>query len=150
MIVKTEKLNFHCYKSPTFSEAGIDSVLVVSNKIFFGKKTLNTLLLPKTRVCVKSYDVQSKLMCFLIEDEDLLEKHNNTWDKVSANIKREFNREPVYYNIFLKTKVKSYEDEATDFPNKEMLKKGCNYTCLEVITIGFGLIKEKTIIHKCF
>ena len=140
--MKTEKLNFHCYKSPTFSEAGIDSVLVVSNKIFFGKKTLNTLLLPKTRVCVKSYDVQSKLMCFLIEDEDLLDKHNNTWDKVSANIKREFNREPVYYNIFLKTKVKSYGDEATDFPDKEMVKKSCNYTCLEAITIDSGLIKE--------
>ena len=89
-------------------------------------------------------------MYLLIEDEELLEKYNNTWDKVSANIKREFNREPVYYNIFFKTKIKSYGDEAIDFPNKEMIKKGCNYTCLEVITIGFGLIKEKTIIHKCF
>ena len=78
----------------------------------------------------------------MIEDEDLLERCNNTWDKVSANIKRELNREPVYYNIFLKTKVKSYGDEATDFPDKEMVKKSCNYTCLEVITIDSGLIKE--------
>ena len=38
MIVKIEKLNFHRYKSPIFSEADIDNVLVVSNKISFGKK----------------------------------------------------------------------------------------------------------------
>ena len=88
------------------------------------------IMLPKTRVFVKSYDGQSKWMYLLIEDEELLEKYNNTWDKVSANIKREFNRKPVYYNIFLKTKIKSYGDEAIDFPNKEMLKKGSNYTCL--------------------
>ena len=29
-------------------------------------------------------------------DEDLLEKNNTIWDKVSANIKKEFDSEPVY------------------------------------------------------
>ena len=34
-------------------------------------------------------------MYFLIEDDDLLEKCNNIWNKVSVDIKKEFDREPV-------------------------------------------------------
>ena len=45
---------------------------------------------------------------FLIDDEDLLKKHNTTWYKVSADIKIEFNSKPVYNKKFLKTKGKSY------------------------------------------
>ena len=33
-------------------------------------------MLPKTSAYVKSYDRQTKWMCFLIEDDDLLEKFN--------------------------------------------------------------------------
>ena len=34
------------------------------------------------------YDRQIKWTHFLIENDDLLEKHNTIWDKVSADIKR--------------------------------------------------------------
>ena len=53
-------------------------------------------MLPKTRAYVKSYDGQTKWKYFLIEDDDLLEKYNIICDKVNANIKKEFNNEPVY------------------------------------------------------
>ena len=58
-------------------------------------------MLPKTSDYVKSYDGQTKRMHFLIEDDDLLEKYNNIWDKVSADIKKEFDSEPVYNKEFL-------------------------------------------------
>ena len=58
-------------------------------------------------------------MHFLIEDKDLSEKCNSIWDKISADIKKEFDSEPVYNKKFLKTKIKSYCDEATDFRDKE-------------------------------
>ena len=35
-------------------------------------------------------------MYSLIEDDGLLEKYNTIWDKVSANIKKEFDSKPVY------------------------------------------------------
>ena len=54
-------------------------------------------------------------MYFLIEDDDLLEKYNTIWDKVSANIKKEFDSEPVDNKKFLKLKIKSHSDEVTDF-----------------------------------
>ena len=54
------------------------------------------IMLPKTIACVISYDRRTKWMYFLIEDDDLLEKYNTIWDKVSADIKKEFDSEPIY------------------------------------------------------
>ena len=42
----------------------------------------------------------------------------------------------------MKTKIKSYSEEVTDFHGKEMPKAGSNYTCLAVTTIDSAL-KER-------
>ena len=47
-------------------------------------------------------------MCFLIDDDELLEKYSKTWEKVSYIIKKEFESEPVYNEKSLKTKLKSF------------------------------------------
>ena len=44
-------------------------------------------MLPKTSAYVKIYDGQTKWMYFLIEDNDLLEKYDTIWDKVSSDKK---------------------------------------------------------------
>ena len=62
------------------------------------------IMLPKTRAYVKSCDSQTNWMYSLIEDDDLLEKYNTIWDKVSTDIKKEFDSEPVYNKKLLKTK----------------------------------------------
>ena len=54
----------------------------------------------------------------MIEDDDLLEKCNTAWDKVRADIKKEFDSKPVYNKTFLKTKIKSHGDEVADFDDK--------------------------------
>ena len=56
----------------------------------------------------------------MIEDGDLLEKYNTIWDKVSADIKKEFDSEPVYDKNYLKTKIKSHGNEVTDFYDKKL------------------------------
>ena len=43
-------------------------------------------MLPKTSAYVKRYNGQSKWMYLLIEEDDLLEKCNTIWDKVSVDI----------------------------------------------------------------
>ena len=90
-------------------DVDIEKVLV-SNKISFGEKNYKyfigylyhdhkakplIIMLPKTNAYVKSYDGQTKRMYFLTEDDDLLEKYNTIWDKVSANIKKEIYSELV-------------------------------------------------------
>ena len=50
-------------------------------------KSLN-IMLPKTTTFVKGYHGQTKWMYFLIKDNNLLEKYNTIWDKVSADIRK--------------------------------------------------------------
>ena len=45
-------------------------------------------MLPKGSGYVKSYDGQTKWIYFLIEHDDLLEKYNTIWSKVTADIKK--------------------------------------------------------------
>ena len=61
-------------------------------------------MLHKTTAFVKSYDGQTKWMYFSIEDDNLLEKCNTISDKVSADIRKEFDRDPVYNKMFSKPK----------------------------------------------
>ena len=84
-------------------------------------KPLN-IMLPKTSAYVKSSNGQNKWMHFLIEDDNLLEKHNTIWYKVNAYAKQEFDSEHVHNNEHLKTKIKSYGDKVTDFYNKNIPK----------------------------
>ena len=83
---------------------------LASNKISSGKKNckyfiaylyddykvkpLLTMLLT-TSAYVRSYDGQTEWMHFLIEDDHILKKHSNIWDKVSADIKKELHRELI-------------------------------------------------------
>ena len=39
-------------------------------------------------------------MCFLIEDDELLEKYNTICDKASTDIKIDFDSDPVYNKRF--------------------------------------------------
>ena len=60
-------------------------------------------------------------MYFLIECDDMLEKYNTICDKVSADIKKEFDSEPAYNKNYLKTKIKSHGNEVRDFYDKKFL-----------------------------
>ena len=75
--------------------------LLVSNKMSSGKKNYKFfigylhdddkvkslhIMLPKTSAYLKSYDGQTKWKYFLIEDNNLLEKHNTIWNNFSPDI----------------------------------------------------------------
>ena len=79
----------------------------------------------------------------LIEDGDLPEKYNNIWDKVSADMKKEFDNELVYSKEFLKTKIKPHGDEVTDFYDKKIPKVDSNHTCLAVISLDSAFKKDE-------
>ena len=85
------KKMFYSIKIPVhLRDIDIEKVLVF-DKISFGEKNYKYfigylyidhkvrplhMMLPKTREYVKSYDRQTKSMCFLIEDNDLLKKYD--------------------------------------------------------------------------
>ena len=87
---------------------------------------------------------------FLIEDDDLFEKYNTIWDKVSSDIKNEFHSEPVYNIKFLKTKIKSYGNEVTDFYHKKIIKVDSDHTCLAIISLDFAFKKDGNYYPQVF
>ena len=98
-------------------------------------------MLHKTSPYVKSYDGQTKWMYFLIEDYPL-EKYNTISDKVSTDLKKEFDSKPVYNKEFVKIKIKSHGDKVTYFYDKEIPKVDSNHTCLAVISLDSALKKD--------
>ena len=75
-------------------------------------------------------------MSFFIKNEELLEKYNEIWGKVSNNVKKGFDREPVYNEKYIKTEIKSYEEKINaNFQIFKVPKKGSQYICLSVILI---------------
>ena len=89
-------------------------------------------------------------MYFLIKDDELLEKYNTICNKVSTDIKKGFNSKPVYNKKCLKTKIKSNNDETTDFHNKKMPKARSNYICLAVIKVDSTLERWKSLSTRVF
>ena len=89
-------------------------------------------------------------MYFSIEIDDLLKKDSTIWDKVSADIKKEFDSEPVYNKNFLKTKIKFHGDEVTDFYDKGIPKVDSNHTCLAVNSLDSALKKYENYYPQVF
>ena len=89
-------------------------------------------------------------MYFLIEDDDLLEKCNTNWCKVSTDIKNEFDSEFVYNKSYLKTKIRSHDDAVTDFYDKKIPKWDSNRTCLAVIALDSALKKDDSYYPQVF
>ena len=52
--------------------------------------------------------------------------------------------------IFLKTKMKSYGDEVTDFYGREIPKVDSNHTCLAVISLDSALNKDRNFYPQVF
>ena len=88
-------------------------------------------------------------MYFLIEDDDLLEKYNTIWDKVSPT-KKGFNSKLVYNKEFLKTEIKFHSDEVTDFYDKNIPRVNSNHTCLAVISLDSALKKYDNYYSEVF
>ena len=61
---------------------------------------------------------------FFIKDDELLEKYNETWEKVKNSIRKEFDIKPVYNEKHLKGKIESYNGKInTNFFNNKNTKR---------------------------
>ena len=94
-------------------------------------------MLPKTSGFVKCYEGQTKWMYFFIEGDSLLRKYNTTWDKVSADIKKEFDNKTVYKKQYLKAKIKLHDAEVAVFYDNEIPMVDSNHSSLAVISLDF-------------
>ena len=73
-----------------------------------------------------------KNMSFLIKDDKVLNKYNNTWDLIKNKLSIKFHSLSVYDQRYLKTKVREYGGaKEANFLGNDMQKKRALYShCL--------------------
>ena len=57
--------------------------------------------------CIRKEFNETKYISFLIQDDESLEKYNEIWEKIKNILKNKFDSEPIYYEKYLKAKIKS-------------------------------------------
>ena len=77
-------------------------------------------------------------------------KYNTIWGNVSTDIKKESYSEPAYNKKLLKTKIKSYHDETTDFHDKEKTKADPDYTGLAIIRVDSVLKNDENFYPQVY
>ena len=67
----------------------------------------------------------------MIKNDELLEKYNEIWDKVSFTIKKGFDSKPVYNEKCWRNKIKPYEGKIkTNLQDNEIPKESSQCICL--------------------
>ena len=107
-------------------------------------------MLTKTSAYVKRYDRQTKWMYFLIEDNDLLEKYNTIWDKVSADTKKKFGSHSINIKVFLRNKKNLMVMKLQAFMVKKVPKVDSNHICLAEISLDSALKKDENYYLQVF
>ena len=85
---------------------------------------------------IKNFENGGKNKCFLIKDEEVLDKCNEIWDVIKNKLGIKFHSEPVYDKTYIKAKVREFDGVIkTNFLGNDMPKENMHYTCIACITI---------------
>ena len=83
-------------------------------------------------------------MSFMIKNDDVLDKYNEIWSKFKNILNIKFHSMPVYYEKYIKTKVREFNGVIkTNFLGDEIPKESMHYTCIACITIDSVMRMEK-------
>ena len=75
---------------------------------------------------MKYFENRGKNMSFVIKDDDVLDKHNEIWDKIRETLGIKFHSMPVYDKKYMKAKVREFNGVIrTKFSVNKIQKKIC-------------------------
>ena len=118
--IEVNKKEFHASKQPiALNLVNVNQILIPdkfehcnkSFKYFTGYKDDHIIrplciILPQMRRYIKYFDIGRKNMCFMIEDDSLLEKYNESWNKIKNTLNIKLHSMPVYDENYTNIKVK--------------------------------------------
>ena len=92
---------------------------------------------------VKYFD-SDKRMSFKVFNKKLLKKYAEVWEKNKNLLNIKFDSKPVYddNDIYIKTKIKIYDNVNTNFHGKKVPKENASYKCLSLIMLD-SVVKAK-------
>ena len=88
---------------------------------------------------VKRFD-DNKAMPVVADDKELLKEYTKVWEKIRDLIGKKFDSEPVYSDKYIKTKIKSYNNDIrTNFhgETRKVPKESCSYKCFVINSVRF-------------
>ena len=104
------------------------------------------ILLPQMSGFVKYFDNGRKKLSFMIEDDSILVKYNEIWNKDKEIKDIKFHSNPVYDKKYIKTKVKEFHGVVNiNIWGNKSPKVGVRYTCIACISIDSVLKIEKNV-----
>ena len=115
-------------------------------KYFIGYKDYNIIrslciILPQMSGFIKYFDNGGKNMSLMIQDDSVLVKYNEIWNKIEKKLNIKFHNMLVYDDKWLKTKIKQFNGVVnTIFWGDKVSKEGVHDTCTACIAIDSALI----------
>ena len=102
------------------------------------------IILPQMTRYIKYFENGGKNMSFVIKDDDVLDKHNEIWDKINKTLSIKFHSMLVYDEKYIKVKVREFNGVIkTNFLGDKMPKEIEHYTCIACITIDSVMRMEE-------
>ena len=161
--IRVNKKEFHKSKQPIDLDlVNVDQVVIFEKfkhsddgfKYFIGYKEGEIvkplcIILPQMSVYIKSFENRSKNMCFMIKNDDVLDKYGEIWDKVKNTLKIKFHSMAVYDEKYMKVKVREFNGVIkTTFLSDKIPKESMHYFCIACITIDSVMRMEKKELSK--
>ena len=118
------------------------------------------LFLPKMIGYLNIFKDGARKMSFFTDNNEFLERYTSIWDKISDLVNKKFDSDPIYYNKYINTKIRSYiNDIKTNFcnignKNNKLPEKNKPYKCVSLISLDSIIkIKKKyypqTLLEEC-
>ena len=163
--IRVNKKEFHKSKQPIDLDlVNVDQIVIFEKlehsddgfKYFIGYKEGEIvkplcIILPQMSVYIKSFENRSKNMCFMIKNDDVLNKYEEIWDKVKNTLKIKFHSMPAYDEKYMKVKVREFNGVIkTTFLGDKIPKESMHYFCIVCITIDSVMKMEKKRIIQTF
>ena len=98
---------------------------------------------------IKYFDNGGKNTPFMIEDDSVLVKYNEIWNKIKKTLNIKFHSRPVYDEKYMRAKVKEFNSVVNkNFWGDKVPEKDVQHTCIACISIDSLMKMEKRIIRK--
>ena len=98
---------------------------------------------------IKYFDNGGKNMSLTIEDDRVLFKYSDVWNKIKEIKAIKFHSNPVYNEKYRKAKVKNFNTVVnTNFLGNEVPKEDVHYFCIDCINIDSVMKIDKKFICK--
>ena len=151
--VKINKKEFHKSKQAIDLESADTDKIVVSDKFKHSQEGYKhfisyqegqivkplRIILPQINGYIKYFESGGKNISFLIKNDEVCGKYEETWNVIKNKLGIKFHSEPIYEKKkkkYLKAKVREFEGEIrTNFLDNGTPKENMYYTCIACITI---------------